>query len=342
MSETILVDLMNMAFRMFYRTDLRSTQGVATGVTHGCLVSILKLAKEYPRSSIVVCVDGPHSWRRTMNQEYKAQRQSNEVAVVRFKTEKKNVVNKDTQKTERVEETVEVKEVLDRNEIYHQVDSVIRILNVVGIRTIRINTLEADDLIGILSKKLRVDRVLIFSNDKDFYQLVEDPHVAVIRPLPHGNKFIKEKHVVEEFGVKPKKLSLLRALSGDASDNIKAVKGIGPKIAYKYIQAGINPSLKLFSMHHYSIQRDHMVLKDEWSRIHMAWQMTVIPREVNYPLFPEQIKEELEDAVYDIVESKGTRRKVDIEAASYKVLKIASELELDQIISRRNEFFRVR
>lgn len=67
MSKVILLDLMNLAFRMHYRSDLRASTGVATGITHGCLTVILMLARQYPKSSIVVCIDGPNSWRRKMN-----------------------------------------------------------------------------------------------------------------------------------------------------------------------------------------------------------------------------------------------------------------------------------
>ena len=70
--------------------------------------------------------------------------------------------------------------------------------------------------------------VAIVSIDKDFFQLVADPHVKVYDPREDGAWF-DEAGVVQKFGVKPSQVVDVLALVGDTSDNVAGVPGIGKK-----------------------------------------------------------------------------------------------------------------
>ena len=70
--------------------------------------------------------------------------------------------------------------------------------------------------------------VAIVSIDKDFFQLVADPHVKVYDPREDGTWF-DEAGVVQKFGVKPSQVVDVLALVGDTSDNVAGVPGIGKK-----------------------------------------------------------------------------------------------------------------
>ena len=89
---------------------------------------------------------------------------------------------------------------------------------------------EADDVIGTLAAKAVAAGydVAIVSIDKDFFQLVVDPHVKVYDPREDGAWF-DEAGVVQKFGVKPSQVVDVLALVGDTSDNVAGVPGIGKK-----------------------------------------------------------------------------------------------------------------
>lgn len=104
---------------------------------------------------------------------------------------------------------------------------------------------EADDVIGTLAAKVKgkrqtekggMDEIIIVTGDRDLLQLVDD-RVKVFMPtkgLSEG-KLYGEAEVVEKFGVSPKQIPDLKALTGDASDNYPGVPGIGPKTAVKLL-----------------------------------------------------------------------------------------------------------
>jgi len=98
---------------------------------------------------------------------------------------------------------------------------------------------EADDILGTIVEQLKnsdVD-VIIASGDMDTLQLVEGKRVQVYT-LRKGIKDIvlyDEEGVKRRFGFVPLLLSDYKALAGDASDNIKGVKGIGEKTAAELV-----------------------------------------------------------------------------------------------------------
>lgn len=92
---------------------------------------------------------------------------------------------------------------------------------------------EADDLIASYATKLKEEEIIIVSNDKDLYQLIDD-RVAVWNHK-HGI-FITKEYVYDKFGVFPDQLHDFLSMVGDAADNIPGIKGIGPKTASLMIQ----------------------------------------------------------------------------------------------------------
>ncbi len=89
-------------------------------------------------------------------------------------------------------------------------------------------------------------QVVIVTGDKDALQLVRDPsassgQVSVVVHMPGRGKIptkvYDEKLVEQEYGLTPQQIPDYKGLSGDASDNIAGVKGIGPKTAIQLLQA---------------------------------------------------------------------------------------------------------
>lgn len=98
---------------------------------------------------------------------------------------------------------------------------------------------EADDVIGTLAKRAAAEnyQVLIVTSDKDFNQLVDD-RINILRPQKAGAdlEVIDRKKVVEILGIPPETVIDFMALTGDTSDNIPGIPGVGPKTALKLLK----------------------------------------------------------------------------------------------------------
>jgi DNA polymerase-1 len=103
-----------------------------------------------------------------------------------------------------------------------------------GIPSVEQSGFEADDVIATYANKLSTSghEVQIVSSDKDLMQLIDDK-ISLLDPIK--SKFIRTAEVMEKYGVLPSQMIMLQALTGDASDNIPGVSGIGPKTAAKLI-----------------------------------------------------------------------------------------------------------
>jgi DNA polymerase-1 len=95
---------------------------------------------------------------------------------------------------------------------------------------------EADDLIATyacLAAKSGA-KVTMISGDKDLMQLV-GPSIGMFDPMPGNERRIGYDEVVKKFGVGPERVVDVQALSGDATDNVPGVPGIGVKTAAQLI-----------------------------------------------------------------------------------------------------------
>ncbi|MEJ2096256.1 MAG: DNA polymerase I, partial [Deltaproteobacteria bacterium] len=93
---------------------------------------------------------------------------------------------------------------------------------------------EADDLIATAAAAAETEgySVVIVTGDKDLKQLVTQ-HTIIWDPMKDATTRLKD---IEASGIRPDQLSDVMGLSGDASDNIPGVPGIGPKTALQLIQ----------------------------------------------------------------------------------------------------------
>ena len=91
---------------------------------------------------------------------------------------------------------------------------------------------EAEDVIGTLAERAP-GRVLIFSGDRDLFQLVRDPKVAVIFPIRGVSQVavVDESYVSKKYGIPGRAYRDFAVLRGDPSDGLPGVRGIGEKIA---------------------------------------------------------------------------------------------------------------
>ena len=125
------------------------------------------------------------------------------------------------------------------DEIQQQLPYLWKLLEAMNIPVLRVDGVEADDIIGTVAKKCMNDSLQcnIVSGDKDFMQLIND---STFLYAPQARKREKEifnsKKVEEKWGVGPDHIIDLLGLMGDSSDNVPGVQGIGPKTAMKLIK----------------------------------------------------------------------------------------------------------
>ena len=209
MSEKILlIDGNSMANRAFYATMgrmMKTPTGISTNAVYGFFQIMFKTIEEENPDKIIVAFDISSSEKRTkIFSEYKAGR---------HKTPE---------------------------DLTMQFPIIKELLRMMNIPIVQKDGIEADDILGAIAKKegKKGNKIIILTGDRDYFQLV-DINVNIRYPKTIMGKteyIIYDNYKVnEEYGLTPEKLIEVKALMGDASDNIPGVKGIGEKTALKLI-----------------------------------------------------------------------------------------------------------
>ena len=127
------------------------------------------------------------------------------------------------------------------DELRAQVQPMCQIVQALGIDILRVDGVEADDVIGTLAIQGAAAgmEVTISTGDKDFAQLVREPGVdggsiALVNTMT-GSRTGSDAAVMDKFGVRAAQIVDLLALMGDAVDNIPGVEKCGPKTAAKWL-----------------------------------------------------------------------------------------------------------
>lgn len=108
-----------------------------------------------------------------------------------------------------------------------------------GFPVVRKDNTEADDILAVLSRKWDGDRVIIVGDDKDLGQCVNSKVFQLKSPRVRGQGWALcgEVEIEERFGVKPTQVADFLAMTGDSSDNIPGLPGVGPGYAKKWLSA---------------------------------------------------------------------------------------------------------
>jgi DNA polymerase-1 len=202
----MLIDGNSLTYRAFHAlpTDLVTASGQVTNAVFGFTSMFINLVRDHQPDAIAVAFDRPEpTFRHQRDANYKANRQA-------------------------------APDILKQ-----QMGLVHQVVETLGVTSISIAGIEADDIIATLATqaKERGDDVLIVTGDRDSYQLVEDPHVKVVYNKRGVSDYAlyDEAGIVERTGVHPTKYVQYAALRGDTSDNLPGVPGVGEKTAAKLV-----------------------------------------------------------------------------------------------------------
>ena len=108
-------------------------------------------------------------------------------------------------------------------------------LYALGIESIGMRGFEADDIIHTLSclGQKEFDEIIIATVDQDLLQCVTETTKVLLWNSAKKQKMMDGAAVMDKWKVEPDDIRFIKALAGDASDNIKGIKGVGPKTATK-------------------------------------------------------------------------------------------------------------
>ncbi|MBQ0099875.1 MAG: DNA polymerase I, partial [Firmicutes bacterium] len=110
------------------------------------------------------------------------------------------------------------------------------LLKQMGIAVFEKEGFEADDIIGTIAKATNID-TYIYTGDRDSFQLVDsETSVCFTKRGITDIDLLNSDNFTEKTGITPKQIIELKALMGDASDNIPGIAGVGEKTAISLLQ----------------------------------------------------------------------------------------------------------
>ncbi|MGN6382270.1 MAG: 5'-3' exonuclease H3TH domain-containing protein, partial [Dyella sp.] len=199
MAKLILIDGSSYLYRAFHALPpLTNAQGEPTGALFGVVNMLRATLKEQPTYMAFVSDASGPNFRNDMYADYKANRPPMP------------------------------------DDLRAQVQPMLDIVAALGFPILRVDGVEADDVIGTLALEAQRQgiEVEISTSDKDFAQLVR-PGVTLVNTMT--STVTDRDGVIAKFGVPPEQIIDFLALTGDSIDNVPGVAKCGPKTAAKWL-----------------------------------------------------------------------------------------------------------
>nr|WP_296093254.1 DNA polymerase I [uncultured Dorea sp.] len=313
-SKIMLIDGHSILNRAFYGLpDLTNADGLHTNAVYGFLTIMFKLLEEEKPEYLTVAFDvHAPTFRHKMYAEYKGTRKPM------------------------------------AEELRQQVPVIKEVLHAMGVKTIECAGLEADDLIGTLSKRCETEGmdVTVISGDRDLLQLATE-HVKIRIPkTKQGRTEIEDyyaKDVLERYQVTPKEFIDLKALMGDTADNIPGVPSIGEKTATKIITQYHSIEEAHEHVEELKPPRASKALKEHWDLAVLSKELATINIEAEFPYDLEEAKHgnmytEEAYVYFQKLEFKNLLSRFDIAAPANKIEDgfqvIASKEEAEKVFEK--------
>ena len=313
-SKIMLIDGHSILNRAFYGLpDLTNADGLHTNAVYGFLTIMFKLLEEEKPEYLTVAFDvHAPTFRHKMYAEYKGTRKPM------------------------------------AEELRQQVPVIKEVLHAMGVKTIECAGLEADDLIGTLSKRCETEgmEVTVISGDRDLLQLATE-HVKIRIPkTKQGRTEIEDyyaKDVLERYQVTPKEFIDLKALMGDTADNIPGVPSIGEKTATKIITQYHSIEEAHEHVEELKPPRASKALKEHWDLAVLSKELATINIEAEFPYDLEEAKHgnmytEEAYVYFQKLEFKNLLSRFDIAAPANKIEDgfqvIASKEEAEKVFEK--------
>ena len=212
----MIFDGLNTFIRSFSATPSTNEDGEHIGGITGFLYSIGKCVRDFKPSRCIIVFDGVggSKRRKKIYKDYKGNR-ANKTRLRRHDHHFANIEQ-------------------EQEAMRYQFSRLVSYLDALPVTFLSMDGIEADDTIAYIAQlyKEKSKKITIVSTDRDFYQLVND-QIEIWSPIK--KKMYDTERVLNEFGVHPKNYVMYRSFTGDKSDNIPGVNGIGPKTLLKHV-----------------------------------------------------------------------------------------------------------
>ena len=291
----VLIDGHSILNRAFYGLpDFTNAEGLHTNAVYGFLTILFKILEEEKPEYLTVAFDvHAPTFRHEMYAQYKGTRKPM------------------------------------AEELREQVPIIKEVLHSMGIKIVECAGLEADDILGTISRRCerKEMEVSVISGDRDLLQLATE-HVRIRIPKTQQGHTEVENYYAEDvyarYQVTPKEFIDLKALMGDASDNIPGVPGIGEKTATKIIAE--YHSIENAHEHASELKppRAAKALIEHWDLAVMSKELATIQAEADFPYELAQARlgnifTEAAYAYFQRLQFKNLLSKFDVTAPSNKI-----------------------
>ncbi len=251
-----MIDATAFCYRAFYAIrGLATSSGEPTNAVYGFLRMLQKILKEQKPQLLGVCFDVS---RKTFRQEKDAEYKSNRPEMA--------------------------------GDLRSQIPVIKEIIRAYGIPIFEVEGFEADDIIATLSQKAKHRGIptTIISSDKDLLQLV-DEDINVLTPQKDEEIIFDVKKVEEKFGVKPAQIVELVAFTGDAVDNIPAIKGVSEKKAVELVREFGSMEGIIKHLDKVSPEKVKLAIEGNIERIRLNRELASLHKEMDLEFVPDKL-----------------------------------------------------
>ena len=206
MKHLVIIDGHHLMYRAFYAIPptLKTKAGEQTNAIYGVASMLISLLKIEEPDAIVTCFDaGEETFRHQENATYKEGRAETP------------------------------------DSFYLQIPRIIELFDTFGFQHVSAPKYEADDFLCTYAKAAVEAgmRVTIVTGDRDAFQLAnEQVRIAIPHKGYQQTEYLGPTEILTKYGVRPDQVASYKGLTGDSSDNLPGVKGIGPKTAAQLLQ----------------------------------------------------------------------------------------------------------
>ena len=230
---TLLIDGSNLLEVSSRGDDRLSGTGKPTGGIFQFFLQLKMLLRKGNFRYVYVFWDGNQSGllRYKLNSDYKANRDKefeDEEELSDYMKAVNAKINGMKQYFSKKEDPIKLAQRKKQKEIFHwQREVIIDCLEELFVRQCMCDKTEADDFIGYyVTHKKPNEKIVICSNDRDLTQLIAEDVIVYVQSL---KDFLSIKNYTKIEGINYQNVVLKKILCGDASDNIKGIKGFGEK-----------------------------------------------------------------------------------------------------------------